>query len=201
MRLWQGRIAEVTSVPRRFLGFLPGAAGVDHAIMAAIYSQLDMRERAQEHLDQVDPSDRGSLPRNGFWFGALQILARSAFLLGDVGKAEMLLELLTPTPASTRWWGSIRSVRRRRIALCATMGGDFDQASRPHLVEKPFGALASPCHPENEHLACGFRLHTARATVGPMTGEGSLEMSLPPDRSRRPWWRTGRSRRRRTRSD
>jgi tetratricopeptide (TPR) repeat protein len=128
-RLWQGRVAEVTSVAEAFLSFLPGAAGVDHAIMAAIYSQLDMREKAQAHLDQLDPSDRASLPRNGFWLGALQILARAAFLLDDVEKAEVVGGLLEPHAGLNALVGinPIGSVDLGR-ALVATTCGRYDEA-------------------------------------------------------------------------
>ena len=129
MRLWQGRIAEVTSVAEAFLSFLPGAFGVDHAIMAAVYSQLGLTEKAQSHLDQVDPTDRASLPRNGFWLGALQVLARAAFLVGDTAKAEVVGRLLEPEAGLNAIVGvsPLGAVDLGR-AVAATTCGRYDEA-------------------------------------------------------------------------
>ena len=171
LRLWQGRIEELISVVEAILSNLPGVKGLDHAILAVAFSEIGMVERAQEHLDAVDPHDRMSLPVNALRSAGLQLLARACFKTRDATKAAVVYDELVPYSSQILGlaWMSFGSAQIG-LGCAAAACGRLDQA-----VEHFEAALAV-------HEPHGWR--TIAADIRQQYAAVLAERDAPGDRER-----------------
>ncbi|HZQ86716.1 MAG TPA: BTAD domain-containing putative transcriptional regulator [Acidimicrobiales bacterium] len=135
LRHFQGRLIEFLGMIDEGMALFPAVDGMSKSFVSGAFAELEMAGQAAETLEQVDPSDPASLPRDIFLVVGLHFLARACFLLRDEKKAATIYEMLEPYGDLNALigWIPLGSVQRA-LAWCAAACARYDDAVR-HFEE------------------------------------------------------------------